>query len=70
MRDDLELMTAVVHIAADEPETIAAAERLGMAQGVRLRVHIARPGHRVDLLLYQARYAPWTIPPAPSSETN
>jgi RimJ/RimL family protein N-acetyltransferase len=59
VRDDLELMTVVAHIAADEPETVAAAEALGMTANVRLRQHIARPGHRVDLLLYQALFAPW-----------
>jgi hypothetical protein len=52
-------MIAVAHIAADETETVAAAEALGMTASVRLREHIARPGHRVDLLLYQALFAPW-----------
>jgi RimJ/RimL family protein N-acetyltransferase len=59
VRDDLELMTVVAHIAADEPETIAAAERLGMTTNARLREHIARPDHRVDLLIYQALFTPW-----------
>jgi RimJ/RimL family protein N-acetyltransferase len=59
VREDIELMTVVTHIAADEAETIAAAEAIGMTADGRLREHIARPGHRVDLLLYQALFAPW-----------
>lgn len=59
IRDDLELMTVVAHLAADETETIATAETLGMTANGRLREHIARPGHRVDLLVYQALFAPW-----------
>jgi RimJ/RimL family protein N-acetyltransferase len=58
-RDDLELMTVVAHLAADEMETIAAAEALGMTANGRLREQIARPGHRVDVLVYQALFAPW-----------
>ena len=61
LRDDLELMTFVLHIPADQPETIAAAEGLGMEQGVRFREGIARPGHRVDELIYQALFAPWAV---------
>lgn len=61
IRDDLELMTFVLHIPADQPETIAAAEGLGMEQGVRFREGIARPGHRVDELIYQARFTLWAV---------
>lgn len=61
LRDDLELMTFVIHIPADQPETIAAAEGLGMVPGVRLREAIARPGHRVDDLIYQALLTPWAV---------
>ncbi len=61
LRDDLELMTFVVHIPADQPQTIRAAEDLAMAAGVRLREAIARPGHRVDELIYQALFAPWAV---------
>lgn len=61
IRDDLELMTFVLHIPADQPATIAAAEALGMVQGVRFREGIARPGHRVDELLYQALFAAWAV---------
>ncbi|MGI8857462.1 MAG: GNAT family N-acetyltransferase [Thermomicrobiales bacterium] len=61
LRDDLELMTFVLHIPADQPETIAAAEALGMEPGVRFREGIARPGHRVDELIYQALFSPWVV---------
>ena len=64
IRDDLELMTFVLPIPADQPETIAAAEALGMVQGVRLREGIARPGHRVDDLFYQALFDAWAMPDA------
>ncbi len=61
LRDDLELMTFVVHIPADRPEMIAAAEELGMVPAVRLRQAIARPGHRVDEVIYQALFTPWAV---------
>lgn len=61
LRDDLELMVFVLHIPADQPETIAAAEELGMVLVVRLREGIARPGHRVDELIYQALLTPWAV---------
>ncbi len=61
LRDDLELMTFVIHIPADQPATIAAAEALGMIPGVRLREAIARPGHRVDELVYQVLLTPWAV---------
>ena len=61
LRDDLELMTFVLHIPADQPETIAAAEALGMIPGVRLRQAIARPNERVDELIYQALLTPWAV---------
>lgn len=61
LRDDLELMTFVLHIPADQPETIAAAAALGMIAGVRLRQAIARPDRRVDELIYQALLTPWAV---------
>src|SRR4051812_32029074 len=42
IRDDLELMAFVLHIPADQSETIAAAEALGMERGVRFREGVAR----------------------------
>jgi len=61
LRDDLELMTFVLHIPADQPETIATAEMLGMTPAVRLREAIMRPGHRVDEMIYQALLTPWAV---------
>jgi hypothetical protein len=61
LRDDLELMTFVLHIPADQPKTIAAAEYLGMIPSVRLREAVARPGHRVDETIYQALFTPWAV---------
>lgn len=61
LRDDLELMTFVLHIPADQSETMAAAEVLGMIPAVRLREAIARPDHRVDDLVYQALLTPWAV---------
>lgn len=61
LRDDQELMTVVVPTGADEAATIAAAASLGMMPQVRLREHYARPGGRVDMLLYQAQFAPWRV---------
>lgn len=60
-RDDLELMTLTVQLAADEAATITAAEALGLTPAARLREFVARPGRRVDRLLYQVLYAPWTV---------
>lgn len=54
LRDELELMTVTVEIAADDDALIAAAEGLGMSRQGRWREHLARSGGRVDLLLYQA----------------
>ncbi len=54
LRDELELMTVTVDIAADDPAALAAATALGMVLGVRLREHVARPAGRVDLLQFQA----------------
>lgn len=54
LRDELELLTVTVDIAADERASIAAATALGMVLGVRLREHLVRPGGRVDILRFQA----------------
>jgi RimJ/RimL family protein N-acetyltransferase len=60
LRDEATMITTDLEVPADESRTIAAAEELGMQLAVRLREHIARPGHRVDLLLYQAPGPAWT----------
>lgn len=54
LRDEVEAMVVTVPIAADRPRSIAAAEELEMIRGTRLRGFVARAGHRVDLLEYQA----------------
>jgi RimJ/RimL family protein N-acetyltransferase len=54
LRDEHEYMEVSVEIPADEPASIAAAEGLGMAMNTRWRENVARPGHYVDLLVYQA----------------
>jgi RimJ/RimL family protein N-acetyltransferase len=54
LRDELEVLVTRVEIPEDEPMMLAAAERLGMEQAIRLREYIARPGGRVDVLGYQA----------------
>ena len=61
LRDEVEMMTVTAPIAADEATVIAAAEELGMVLGARLREHVARPGDRVDLLLYQALNPRWQV---------
>lgn len=61
VRDDLELMTLDLYLAADEAVTRAVAEELGLRESARLREFIARPGNRVDRLLYQALNAPWRV---------
>lgn len=61
IRNDLELMTLGLYIAADETVTRAAAEELGMRATARLRGFVARPDSRVDRLLYQALNAPWRV---------
>lgn len=61
LRDDLELMTFVIHIPEDQSVTCTAAEELGMILGVRFRQGIARGGYRVDELIYQALFRPWTV---------
>lgn len=60
-RDELEMMTLLVGIAADQPATLAAAEALGMVQAVRLRQRLLRPGGRADELIYEARNPRWEV---------
>lgn len=61
LRDESEMMVVSLAAAADEPETIAAAEELGMARAARLREWYARPGGRVDCLLYEALNPRWEV---------
>lgn len=61
LRDDTELMVVVVQLAADQAETIAAAEAVGMVLGYRLREWYATPGGRVDCVEYQALNPYWEV---------
>jgi RimJ/RimL family protein N-acetyltransferase len=61
LRDQMEVMVVSVEMAGDEAETIAAAEELGMVLSVRLREFVARAGHRVDSLMYQALNPRWEV---------
>ena len=64
LRDEHEFMVVRLFIAADQTETIAAADQLGMQLGVRLREFIAIPGGRVDELAYEALNPRWEVPHA------
>lgn len=70
LRDDQELMTVVAPTGADAAATRAAADALGMVPHVRLREHYARPGGRVDMLLYQARFPPWRVADTDTQESG
>jgi RimJ/RimL family protein N-acetyltransferase len=54
LRDELEILVIRVHLPEDELEMIEAAKRLQMEPAIRLRQFQARPGHRVDVLGFQA----------------
>lgn len=61
LRDRVEVMAVAVELAGDQTETIAAAEDLGMVPAARLREFFARPGGRVDQLVYQALNRRWEV---------
>jgi hypothetical protein len=54
LRDELEILVTRFDFPADEPVILETVEELGMKPAIRLREWFARPGHRVDLLGYQA----------------
>jgi hypothetical protein len=56
---ELNMMTAVIDVPADEAIVIDAARELGLVEVVRLRDHIARPGGRVDLLMLERVNSRW-----------
>lgn len=60
LRDEGSMLSVNVAIASDQPASISAAGELGMQLSVRLREHVARAGHRVDNLRYQALGSMWT----------
>jgi RimJ/RimL family protein N-acetyltransferase len=59
LHDEAEHITTTAELAADWPATIAAAEASGMQQTARFREWYARPGTRVDRLVYQALRPFW-----------
>lgn len=59
LRDEMDLVNTSFEVAADDSEAIVAAEELGLLLALRLREWIARPGHRVDRLTYQAVNSHW-----------
>jgi RimJ/RimL family protein N-acetyltransferase len=61
LRDETEVMTTTVELPVDQPATIAAAEAAGMVQNARLREWYARPGGRVDCVLYEALNPRWEV---------
>ena len=61
LRDETELMVVTLEVAVDQPATIAAAEAVGMVQNARLREWYARPGGRVDCLIYEALNPRWEV---------
>jgi hypothetical protein len=56
---ELNMMTAVIDVPADETIVIDAAGALGLVEVARLREHIARPAGRVDLLMLERVNRRW-----------
>ena len=54
LRGEMECLAVSTEVPADQTTTITAAEVAGMQANARLREHVARPGRRVDLLIFQA----------------
>jgi RimJ/RimL family protein N-acetyltransferase len=59
LRDERQFRLVRMSIPSDETQTIRAAEAVGMTRGATLRRHVARPGDRVDLLMYEALNPNW-----------
>lgn len=59
MRHELDLMVLVLDIASDRTAVIARAEALGLVEAVRLREHVQRPHHRVDLVTLELINPAW-----------
>lgn len=56
---ELNMMTAVIDVPADETHLIDAARDVGLVEVARLREHIARPDGRVDLLMLERVNRRW-----------
>lgn len=61
LRDECEVMVVTTELPADQVATIAAAEEMGMVRNARFRERYARPGGRVDGLVYQALNPRWEV---------
>jgi RimJ/RimL family protein N-acetyltransferase len=61
LRDEFEAMVVGVMLAADQSETIEAAEEVGMERHGTLREWFTRPGGRADALVYEALNASWVV---------
>lgn len=59
MMGELNMMTTVIDVPADETVMIDAARELGLVEAARLRQHIARPSGRVDLLMLELVNRQW-----------
>ncbi len=59
LRDERQFRLVQIYLPDDQRETIAAAAKLDMTEVVRLRRHVARPGERVDLVMYEAVNPRW-----------
>lgn len=70
MRDELRTMVVSLGTASDQPRRIAAAGGLGMIRAARIREHIARAGHRLDLLWYQALAPAAQVPDRPPHDVR
>lgn len=64
LRDEHEMMVTRLYVPADQSQTVAAAEELGMTLSARLREFIAVAGGRVDELIYEVVNPRWEVPHA------
>lgn len=61
LRDGMEAMVVTVTLAADQTETVRAAEEIGMERHGTLREWFTRPGGRADALVYEALNPNWLV---------
>lgn len=59
LRDEGQHITVSVDVGADQHQTIAAADAIGMEQTARFREWYLRPGGRADRLVFQAIHPLW-----------
>lgn len=61
LRDEIEAMVVGTTLAADQTETVRAAEDVGMERHAMLREWFTRPGGRADALVYEALNPNWVV---------